>query len=62
MQDLCTAQVLQFLIIIHLLLWISDIFFRRDAEKDGCQNIHTSETASTNQYSPFLSSELDIFT
>ena len=34
------TPVLQFWVIIHLLLWISDIFFfsRKDAEKDGCQN------------------------
>lgn len=33
MQDPCTAQVLQFWVIIHLLFWISDIFLEKMLEK-----------------------------
>lgn len=58
------TTVLQFWVIIHLLLWISDIFFfsERMLKKMAAKIIHTNEAASTNQYPPFLSSELDIFT
>lgn len=59
------TPVLQFWVIIHLLLWISEIFLfssERMLKKMAAKIIHTSEAASTNQYPPFLSSELDIFT
>lgn len=38
------------------------LFSERMLKKMAAKIIHTSEAASTNQYYPFLSSELDIFT
>ena len=43
-------------------LWNISFFSERMLKKMAAKIIHTSEAASTNQYPPFLSSELDIFT
>ena len=64
MQDLHTPQFYNFewLFISCYGSLIYFFFSERMLKKMAAKIIHTNEAASTNQYPPFLSSELDIFT